>query len=171
MPSSQRTGARVALAGSERSLRENARDQGPVDPEQQAEVTILLRSRTPNADMERFVQSISSQPVGSRQYLSREQLGELRRAESDDIARIHEFCAAHRLSITNVDAAARMVTVKGKLKDLQQAFGVELRNYQGGGGQTFRARNGPIQLPDEIAAAVDGVFGLDTRPAADTRSA
>lgn len=169
MESSQPTGARVALAGSERSLPENAHDAGPVDPDQQAEVTIMLRSRTSDADMDRLVQSMSSQPPTSRQYLTRDQIAQLRGAGSDDIARIHEFCAAHHLTITNVNAGARTVMVSGKLKDLQQAFGVELRKYEGEG-QTFRARSGPIQLPNELAGAVEGVFGLDTRPAADTRS-
>ena len=164
------SGRRVALAGSERSLPQQATDKGPVDGDQKAQVTIVLRSRTSDADMDRIVQQASAEPVGSRQYLSREQLGELRGAEANDVARIEQFATAHHLTVTHVDRAARTVSVEGSLKNLEQAFGVELRKYELKG-HAFRARSGPIQLPQEIAPAVEGVLGLDTRPAADTRSA
>lgn len=162
------SGRRVALAGSERSLPQQASDKGPVDPDQKAQVTIVLRSHTSDTAMDRIVQDASAQPVGSRQYLSREQLGELRGAEANDVARVEQFANAHHLTVIHVDRAARAISVEGSLKNLEQAFGVELRKYERAG-HTFRARSGPIQLPYEIASAVDGVLGLDTRPAADTR--
>jgi kumamolisin len=170
MQSNQPSSRRVALAGSERSFPQQASDKGPVDPDQKAQVTILLRSRASDADMDRILQQASAQPVGSRQYLSREQLGELRGAEGNDVARVEQFATTHHLTVTHVDQAARTISVEGSLKDLEQAFGVELRKYEQAG-HTFRARSGAIQLPYEIAPAIDGVLGLDTRPAADTRSA
>ena len=115
--------------------------------------------------MDRIVQQASAEPVGSRQYLSREQLGELRGAEASDVARIEQFATAHHLTVTHVDRAARTVSVEGSLKNLEQAFGVELRKYELKG-HAFRARSGQIQLPQEIAPAVEGVLELDTRPAA-----
>ena len=63
------------------------------------------------------------------------------------------------------DDAARTVSLEGTLKDLEQAFGVELRNYEVDG-HTFRAANGALRLPREIASAVTAVLGLDTRPVA-----
>jgi kumamolisin len=170
MKSDQPSSGRVALAGSERSFPQQASDVGPVDPDQKAEVTIVVRSRTSNADMEHTLNAISAQPVGARQYLNRQELNELRGAESGDVERVKEFAAAHHLTVTHVDPAARTVSVEGRLQDLEQAFGVQLRKYERGG-HTFRARSGVIQLPGEIAPAVEGVLGLDTRPAAETRSA
>jgi kumamolisin len=159
---------RVALAGSERIYPQQATDKGPVDPDQRAEVTMVLQSRTPDDEMDRILQNASALPMGARQYMSREQLGELRGADSSDVARVKDFAAAHHLAVTRVDAAARTVSVEGALKDLEQAFGVKLRKYEDKG-STFRARSGAIQLPSEIAPAVKAVLGLDTRPAADTR--
>ena len=170
MPSDQPSGRRVALEGSERSLPQQATDKGPVDPNQKAEVTIVLRSRTPDSEMGHMLRKIAAQPIGRRQYLTREELGDIRGAESSDVARVEQFAAAHHLTVTRLDRAARTVSVEGSLKHLQQAFGVELRQYERDG-HTFRARNGTIQLPNDIASAVEAVLGLDTRPAANTRLA
>lgn len=168
MQSNQPSTGRVTLAGSERSYPQQATDKGPVDPDHKAEVTIVLRSRTPDEEMERILQNASALPMSARQYMTREELSALRSAESNDVDRVKEFAAAHHLTVTHVDVAARTVSVEGSLKDLEQAFGVQLRKYEGGG-HTFRARSGAIQLPGEVAPAVKAVLGLDTRPAAETR--
>ncbi len=144
MHSAQPSTGRVALAGSERTLPKQATDKGSVDPDQQVQVTIRLRSRTPDTDMKSIMQHAAAQPIGSRQYLSREQLDELRGATSGDVAWVEQFAAAHHLRVIQVDQAARTISLKGRLKKLQQAFGVDLRKYEGGG-HIFRARSGSIR--------------------------
>jgi hypothetical protein len=45
------------------------------------------------------------------------------------------------------------------------AFGVNLGHYKQAG-QTFRIREGGIQLPEILAEVVTGGFGFDNRPVA-----
>jgi kumamolisin len=159
--------ARVPLAGSEQ-VRAQAVDKGPVDAGQRAEVTIVLRSRTSDQEFGRSLEAASAQPMNSRQYLSREQLSAVRAADTNDIERIKNFADTHHLTVTRVDGSARTVSLEGTLENLEQAFGVELHNYEADG-HTFRAAKGAIQLPSEIAPAVTAVLGLDTRPVAHPR--
>lgn len=161
---------RIALPGSEREHVANANDQGPVDPDQEAEVTLHLRSRTSDDEFQKKMNALSMEPVANRRYLSREELSELRGANPQDIARVEEFANRHHLSVANSNPGARTVTLRGKLGDLQDAFGVQLRRYEADG-QQFRGRKGAIYLPSDLAPAVTGVFGLDTRPAAKPKSA
>jgi kumamolisin len=48
---------------------------------------------------------------------------------------------------------------------MERAFSVELREYEHPEG-SYRGRVGVIQVPEEIAGCIQGVFGLDDRPAA-----
>jgi kumamolisin len=143
-------------------------DKGPVDADERAEVTVVLRSPTSESDMSRILEEASAKPLAAREYMNREQLFALRGAESSDIERVKDFAAAHHLTVTSVDAAARSVSIEGTLKNLEQAFGVALHKYEAEG-HVFRAASGPIHLPAEIAPAVTAVLGLDTRPAASPR--
>lgn len=159
---------RVVLSGSEREPVKQAKDCGLVDPEEEAEITVHLRSRTPEGEFQKAVQEISAQPISERKYLSREELAKMRGADPADLARVEAFAKQNNLAVAALGPDSRSVTLKGKLGDLQQAFGTELRCYDEEGHQ-FRARSGPLYLPSEIAPSIVGVFGLDTRPAAKTR--
>lgn len=159
---------RVALSGSEREPVEQVKDCGPVNPDEEAEITVQLRSRTEEAEFQKIVDQISAQPVGERKYLSREELADLRGADPADVARVEAFGKQHNLAVSASGAGSRTLTMRGRLGDLQQAFGTELRCYDENG-HRFRGRSGPLYLPQEIASSVTGVFGLDTRPAARTR--
>lgn len=159
---------RVPLAGSEPAHSIQARDKGPVDAHQKAEVTVVLRSPASTPEMERILDAASAQPLSARNYLSRDQISELRGAAPDDIEKIKSFADTHSLAVTRIDQAARTVSLEGTLKNLEQAFGVELRNYEANG-RSFHAANGAIQLPVDVAPAVTAVLGLDTRPAASPR--
>jgi kumamolisin len=168
MPPDDSSASRVALAGSERTSPLQGTDKGPVDPDEKAHVTVILRSRTPPQELHRLMQNASAQPLANREYMTREQLSAMRGAEPGDIEGVKQFAATHHLTVTQVDTGARSVSIEGTLKDLEQAFGVELRKYEAGG-QMFRTRSGAIHLPSDIASAVEAVLGLDTRPAANPR--
>ncbi|MFZ0589144.1 MAG: protease pro-enzyme activation domain-containing protein [Bryobacteraceae bacterium] len=156
---------RIVLAGSERSEPANAQDLGPVDPSQEAEVTVHLKSKVPESEMEQLVNNLSSKPPSERKYLTRQELAELRAPSPEDIARVEAFAKRYGLAVMNRDASSRTMTLRGKLGDLEKAFGVKLHNYTAGG-TVFRGRTGSISVPADVAPVVTGVFGLDTRPAA-----
>lgn len=158
---------RVVLAGSERPPVLNAEDQGPADPQQEAEITVYLKSKKSGAEIESYVDKLSEEPIAERKYLSRQELSEWKGASSEDI-KVEIFAAQYRLSVVKCDPGARTMFLRGKLGDLQQAFGVELKWYLAGG-NSFRARSGSISLPVAVAQAIVGVFGLDMRPVAQPR--
>jgi kumamolisin len=126
---------------------------------------MYLRSKQRDEDRKQFIESLAAAPLSERKYLSREQLAEMRGASSEDIAHIEEFASRYALEVVSTDAAARTVTLRGKLNDLEKAFGVELHNYSDGAG-LFRDYSGAISLPADMAPAVEAVLGLSTRPAA-----
>src|SRR6185312_13742336 len=117
---------RIALAGSERAPVLSAEDQGPVDPHQEAEVTVYLKSKRPEADIERFVDQLSEEPIAERKYMSRQQLAEWEAPAPEDITKVEAFASQYRLGVFKCDPAARTILLRGKLGDLQRAFGVEL---------------------------------------------
>ena len=166
----QSTAARITLSGSDRPGLADARDQGPVDPNQTADVTLHLRSKMSDAEIEQFVNELSAKPVSERRYLSREELAELRGAAPADIARVTGFANRYDLKVTDTDAAARTVTIGGTMANLEAAFGVELHNYESAG-TVFRDHSNSISLPADIAPVVVGVLGLNTRPIARPRGA
>lgn len=160
--------ARVVLTGSEGSYGASLEDCGGANPRETADVTVYLRSKLPDAK-EQSVEAFAATSLSERQYLSREQLAEMRGASPEDIARIEAFAKSYGLAVVDTDAAARAVTLRGKLKDLEKAFGVQLRNYHDGMA-VFRGYTGPVSLPAEVAPVVQAVLGLSTRPAARSRS-
>jgi kumamolisin len=168
MQPKQALAGRMTLAGSERAPVSNAEDRGPVDPDQQAEVTIYLKSKMPEGEIDKLINEISTEPVSERKYLSREQLAELRGASPESVTCVEAFAREYHLKIVRSDPASRTISLCGSLGDLQKAFGVALRNYQSAG-TSFRARSGCIFLPADVAPAIEGVFGLDTRPLARPR--
>ncbi len=159
---------RVVLPGSERQAVQNAQDNGAVNPEQEAEVSVHLRSRTSDADFDKLLNETAAQPIAQRKYLSREELAELRGATQEDADRVADFASRYHLIVVRTDLPARTVFLRGKLGDLETAFGVKLNNFSSNGIQ-FRARTGFISLPNDVAPSVQGVFGLDTRPAVQGR--
>jgi kumamolisin len=168
MYSTPGTADRVALPGSERQAVQNARDEGAVHPEEEAEVSVHLRSRMSDADFEKLVNENATLPVAERKYLSREEMAEMRGATQEDADNITQFANRYHLTVVRTDLPGRTMTLRGKLGDLETAFGVKLHNFSSEGIQ-FRARTGAITLPGDIAPCVQGVFGLDTRPVAKPR--
>jgi len=57
----------------------------------------------------------------------------------------------------------RTVTLSGTAAAMEKAFGVELNEYEHPDG-SYRGRTGAIQIPEEYASIIQGVFGLDDRP-------
>lgn len=155
----------IPLPGSEPKGNLDAQDLGPVDPDAQAEITVVLCSQMSGREMDRAVHAAFTQPVSERKYLTREELADLRGAKPEDIQRVESFAQDHHLIVTQVDPASRTVEIRGTLADLQTAFGVELRKYEKQGTQ-FRSYKMPIMLPASLAGAVEAVLGLDNHPIA-----
>jgi kumamolisin len=88
----------VPLPGSERAAAADLREAGPVDPQQQLEVLLLLRHRA---------------------------TGELG-ADAADVAVVSDTLVARGLRLVSSDLPSRRVRVAGSAQDLSAAFGTSL---------------------------------------------
>lgn len=153
---------RVELKGSARAAMPGGQDVGPSDPNQQIEVTVLLRR---GSKVEEFpsTERVGARPPRERNYLTREEFARLHGASAADITKIREFASQYGLRVMNEDRASRIVKLSGTVRAFSDAFGVSLRRYQHRSG-AYRCRTGSLTIPADLELVVEGVFGLDNRP-------
>jgi kumamolisin len=146
----------VALKGSDRVPLPGARPIGPTDPHQLIEISVILRHR----------QVMASAGAGSR-FLSHQEFAAHYGADPDHVDKVRKFAEDHNLKVLERgdEVMRRTVTLAGTAAKMEKAFGIELVDYDHPDGN-YRGRTGSIHLPEEIASVVQGVFGLDDRPAA-----
>jgi kumamolisin len=146
---------RVRIAGSEKRKPAGARAVGPAAPDQVLEVTVRVRRR----------QALPSPLAGAPgPILSSEEFRDRHGADPGDLVRVEAFAHEHGLSVVRSSRAQRSVHLLGTVAAMQAAFGSRLTTYRLGR-QRFRGRTGAITIPRELAGIVEGVFGLDDRPA------
>ena len=155
--------AKNLLKGSEREPMPGAKSTGNADPTERLEVTVLLRRS--NADAFRQRVSKLSSRTEAREHLTRGEFDRQFGASNADIAAVRQFAAAHGISVVQERAGRRSVVLSGTVEQFNAAFDVELERYEYPVG-SYRGRVGAIYLPDELSNIVDGVLGLDDRPAA-----
>jgi kumamolisin len=68
--------------------------------------------------------------------------------------------------VVDVNPARRSVVISGTASKLSATFGAHLASYAYPAGGSFRMRQGSVFIPSDVADVVQGVFGLDNRPAA-----
>jgi kumamolisin len=153
----------LPLAGSERAPMDGAREIGPANPNEAVDVTIRLRSR---AGKKPIVSADAyTKPIEKRTILSRKEFEQRHGADPDSIARVETFARQHKLTVKEKSPARRTVILSGTVTAMNEAFGVELKEYDHPTGK-YRGRTGAIHLPAELQDVVEGVFGLDNRPQA-----
>jgi kumamolisin len=97
--------------------------------------------------------------------ISREEFAKQFGAAPADIAAVRKFASSRGLAIVEESAARRTVVLSGTVAQFNDAFAVDLQQFDYGEG-TYRGRTGAIQLPDELSGVVEAVLGLDNRPQA-----
>ncbi len=167
MPSSK---SRKKVQGSEKHALPNSQVVGDVDPQEQIEITVLVRPRTSTSSSHARAAAQDALSEGeklpqNRDYVSREDFAAERGADPADLAKIDDFAHEHHLTVTETNIAARTVKLTGTLANLMSAFQTDLKRYKAGS-RTFRGRTGSLTVPAELANIVVGVFGFDNRPIA-----
>jgi kumamolisin len=157
------TKARQQLAGSERAEVKGSRRLGASDPNDTIRVVVTLR-RQSKSELDALVERIGR--GGAHEPLSREAFAERFGAAMDDIAKVESFARQHQLSIERPDPAACTVVLSGSVEHFQEAFGVQLSQYEHPTLGRFRGRTGALVIPDELSGIVTAVLGLDNRPQA-----
>jgi subtilase family serine protease len=164
------------IEGSMRTPAPGAKLIGPAAPDETIVVSIYIRRRPdapPLLDHEHWAKT----PPGKRKFLSREEFAAKYGAAQADADRVTRFAISQGLKVEETSLAKCSVRVSGTVKQMNQAFGVELTNYEvstdeGGkhtdtgqkGKRTYRGVNGPIHVPTELASIIQNVMGLDARP-------
>jgi kumamolisin len=100
-------------------------------------------------------------------HVSRTEFNSKYAASVEAFDQVRQFAEQHGLS---VDASAssldrRTLVLTGTAAQMQQAFGVELKNVEHDG-RHYRIHQQPASMPKDCASIVDAVLGLDTRPQA-----
>ena len=149
------------LKGSERQPIPGAKSVGKSDPTERLEVTVLVR-RSAADDLQNKVKELVR---GGRAHISREEFARRHGAAAADLAAVKKFADKHGLAVVQQDAPRRSVVLSGSVAQFNQAFGVDLEQFEYEGG-SYRGRTGALHLPPELNGVVDGVFGLDNRPQA-----
>jgi kumamolisin len=148
----------VEVRGSHKHPLANGQSAGKADPAEQVEVTVLLR-RQPGTAV--------PATLGMKQApsLSIEELESQHGAAPADIKAVEDFAKNHGLSVVRVNSGQRTIVLAGTVGNLCKAFSTELSMQKTEKG-VFRTRSGSIYVPEGLGPIVDGVFGLDNRPAA-----
>ena len=157
---------RVELKGSARKTLPGGQDAGPADPNQQIEVTVLLRRGTKAGEFPSAAQMGARLPR-ERKYLTREEFAHLHGASAADVEKLRAFAAQYGLKVVSEDRGRRIVKLAGTVQAFNYAFGANLRRYEHGSG-AYRCRAGSLTIPADLESIVKGVFGLDNRPQAKT---
>jgi len=150
----------LPVIGTERAPVAGARRVGPADPNEVLSVSLRLRRRA-DAPPLPTLKDFSAGP-GTRPRVSRSEFAAKFGASDDDLNRIAAFARANSLSVVESSVARRTVVLSGKVSQMERAFGVDLGTYESPT-ETYRGREGAVYLPADLAALVEGVFGLDNR--------
>lgn len=149
------------LAGSERSPAPSAQLVGPADPNETLSVTIRVRRQAGAPPLPGHDHWAATPPV-RRKFIPRQDFARMHGAAAADLASVAAFAQSKGLTVTETNAARRTVIVSGTVKQMSDAFAVELGRYQSPT-ESYRGRVGPVHMPAGVADLVEGVFGLDNR--------
>ena len=151
-------GRRIPIAGSA-PQHSDGLQSSTLSPEQQLTATIVLRRRPGSQDIGEQLLSGHFEPI------SRDEAASTIGADPQDIAAVEAFAQQYDLQLTSADPATRRVKVSGSVRNLEKAFGVELRNYG-----NYVSYRGPLTVPESLSDSIIAVLGLDTRPVARPRT-
>ncbi len=119
-------------------------------------MTVIVRPKTP----------IDVRTLG-KVRLTRAQFAQKHGADPAAVRAVRAFAKQFGLAVEPGSPAPgqRSVQISGSASAIQTAFAVTLQQVAHEG-ETYRVREGPIQLPEELKGMVEAVLGLDDRPQA-----
>ena len=151
---------RVELVGSHRPAPEGAILPSDMDANENARITIYLRT----ASVEVSTDASPARLVELKSLsTNRAALRVERKVKYDRASHVfQEFAHRHGFAV-HQDLPRCCVHLEGSIAQLAYMFGASLHSYHDGN-RRFRARVGPLLIPEEIAPWTHAVVGLDDRP-------
>jgi subtilase family serine protease len=145
-------------------------DLGPassVEGNAPASVTVVLKLRNADEMQARMEAIYSDGNPEFHRFLSIEQFSAQFGPAPETIAQVARHFEDAGFSVARMSVAHLSVT--GSIAAMEAEFGVTLHTFEvpattSAAPHRYRSPVGILQLPNDIAAAVDGVVGLDTRP-------
>lgn len=129
---------RAEIPGSEPPHTAGARSFAAADPNREVTVTMMLRREAPEQTC----------------------------ASPQDLEAIRRFAQQYGLTVVDEKPAARTVHLRGTVREMDAAFGTQLREFADAQGRRYLSYEGPLSVPQSLAGAVMAVLGLDQRPIA-----
>ncbi|MGH9553754.1 MAG: protease pro-enzyme activation domain-containing protein, partial [Terriglobales bacterium] len=134
--------------------------KGLVDPNEPIDVTVMLKSKGSDLQMDR---SIARMISGKQDWMTQSEFADKFGADPESLSQLHTFAANNGLTISETEMASGRTVLSGTVGDMSKAFNVRLNQFEHPSGVMFRAREGTISVPKELAPHIEGVFGLDDR--------
>lgn len=145
---------KIALPGSHKAAHATPA-AGKVNRDEAIEVTIRIRRKK------------SIEPnIKSGERVTHKNYEKIFGASQRDADKVEAFAHQYHLTTVDSDLARRSVILKGSAADMEAAFGVTLSAATDANGNKIRVREGDICIPVALKDIIEGVFGLDNRPAA-----
>jgi kumamolisin len=147
---------KIPLKGTEHASLPGANAIGPTDPHQLIEVSVILRRRQP-----------LPMSGDERNILNHNDFSKMYGADPAHVDKIRQFARENNLQLLERgdEVLRRTATLVGTAGAIEKAFSVELTEFDHPDG-SYRGHAGAIQMPEEYANLVQGIFGLDNRPVA-----
>ena len=144
------------LKGTEHIMLPGARSVRPTDPHQLIEISVILKHRKPLPKVEE-----------EGRMMGHSEFAKTYGADPAQVDKIRQFATDNNLQMLERgdEVLRRTVALAGTAANMEKAFGIELTEFEYGNG-SYRGYNGSIQMPEDCANIVSGVFGLDDRPVA-----
>jgi kumamolisin len=155
--------ASISLKGSERTDPAGARVLSSADPDEQLQVTLIVRRRAAQELHARAAALAAGRTAKS--FLSREEFAQEHGADATDLSAVRAFAEGHGLKMVLEHSARRTMVVTGTVSQFNAAFEVQLKNMEHAG-HRYRGRTGSIHIPAELKGVIEAVLGLDNRPQA-----
>lgn len=158
--------AMSAIPGSHRPPNPKAKLVGRADPQQSIKVSIYVRQNPARnrKDMP-SLQQLNAELPGKRRYLTGEQFDQAFGADQADMDKVVAWAEANKLTVLESNGTKRRVLVKGTVAEINSAFGVQLNDYEQPKTGRYRGREGDVLVPADLSGIIEGVYGLDIRPA------
>jgi kumamolisin len=151
------TDSHTLLGGTHRALPAGARRIRDVNPNSHIEVTIVLKA-PPLPD------KMPAKALSLADFVKK--YG----ADPANIAKVESSLRAYGLQIEGVGPTGRTLRVSGTAAAMESAFKAGMGIYESAAQGEFRAREGSLSVPADIADLVDAVIGLDQRQVAKRRA-
>ena len=129
----------------------------------------MRRNPNPPAAAASSVAKLGSELPGKRRGITDAEFNVVCGADPADLERVSKWAEKSKLKVLDRSVAKRRILVEGTIQDIEQAFGVQLNEYDHPEHGHFRGREGEVHVPNDLAGVIEGVFGLDTRRVGQSR--